>query len=197
MTHQPVQAIQWNETIPPVLAPPIVTPGESRWHCLIVYPQREAPTRIWLAEHGVEAFYPVTITKQRHRGRDISRVRRYLPGYVFANFPGEPAWWRILGDARRNVRDVLRVHNGEAGRLHEDTLTQLQAMREVDEELEERKRVARTVRKGDLVRIKVGELVNWEVEIVDIKGPKGVFHVKLFGAEHSAEVDLANVEKLA
>jgi transcription antitermination factor NusG len=69
-------------------------------------------------------------------------------------------------------------------------------MREVDEALEERKRAARTIRKGDRVRIKVGEMVDWEVEIVDIKGPRGVFHVKLFGADHSAEVDLDKVEKL-
>jgi transcription antitermination factor NusG len=196
LTHQPIPALQWNETLPPVGPKAIIAPGETRWHCLIVYPQREAPTRIWLEEHGVDSFYPVTITKVRHRGRDISRVRRYLPGYVFAKFDGEPIWWRIMGDDRRNVRDVLRLHDGEPGRLHEDTLTQLQAMREVDEEIEERKRAARTIRKGDRVRINVGEHVNWEVEIVDIRGPKGVFHVQLFGADHAAEVDLANVQKL-
>jgi transcription antitermination factor NusG len=196
LTHQPVPPIEWNETLPPAEPHVIVAPGEARWHCLIVYPQREAPTRLWLGEHGVEAFYPVTITKARYRGRDISRVRRYLPGYVFAEFPGEPIWWRILGDDRRNVRDVLRMNDGEPGRLHPDTLTQLQAMREVDEEIEELKRAARTIRKGDKVRIKVGEMVDWEVEIVDIKGPKGVFHVKLFGADHAAEVDLDKVEKM-
>jgi transcription antitermination factor NusG len=196
LTHQPVPPIQWNETLPPAPASAILTPGAPRWYCLIVYKEREAPTRLWLGEHGVDSFYPVTISKQRYRGRDIARVRRYLPGYVFARFNGDPIWWRIMGDERRNIRDVLRMHDGTPGRLHEDTLTQLQAMREVDEALEERKRAARTIRKGDRVRIKVGELVDWEVEIVGIKGPRGVFHVKLFGSDHSAEVDLNNVEKL-
>jgi transcription antitermination factor NusG len=69
-------------------------------------------------------------------------------------------------------------------------------MREIDEALEERKRAARTIRRGDMVRVKAGPMAEWEVEIVDIKGLKGVFHVKLFGGDHAAEIDLGKLEKL-
>lgn len=185
------------DTLPPVEAKALITPGPPRWHCLIVYPQREAPTRIWLGEHGIDSFYPVTISRQRYRGRDISRVRRYLPGYVFANFGGDPIWWRIMGDDRQNVRDVLRLHDGTPGWLHEDTLTQLQAMREVDKELEERKRQARTIRKGDRVRIKTGPFKDFtDVEVKEIKGLRGMFEVMIFGRPTPVEVGLEQVEKL-
>jgi transcription antitermination factor NusG len=164
----------------------------------MVYPQREAPTRIWLEEHGVEAFYPVTSSSAIYRGKRITRTRRYLPGYVFAKFPGEPIWWRIMSDPRRNVRDVIRMHDGTPGWLHAETLKQLEAMREVDEEAKERDRIARNIRRGDRVRIKTGPFTDFtDVEVVDVRGRQGIVHIMIFGRATEVEINLDGVEKIA
>ena len=94
---------------------PIYAPGQKRWHCLMVPPQGERRAKAWLAARGVYGFYPVEERTRVRLGRQSTHERPYIPGYVFAQFRGEPIWHAILGeqsDDAQRFRPVVRVFTG-------------------------------------------------------------------------------------
>lgn len=108
--------------------PQIVHAGIPRWHALLTFPQREAAAKQWLAVRGVYSFYPVRLVRRDFRGKVLEFETRYLPGYVFVLFSGEPVWHLIIHDEMTGggspyVRSVIRLHSGEPGWLREETLT--------------------------------------------------------------------------
>lgn len=181
------------QTLPPPNLPEIMKPGPSRWFALIARPQREAAAKAWLDRHGVYAFYPVTEHWTHVRGHAVKRYRKYLPGYVFAEFPGEPLWHNLWGPF---LRDVMRMSNGTPGVLAPDTLARLFAMREVDEVLEAKRKAALAIHKGDRVRVRDGVYAGWEMEVVEIStSGKAKFRVTLLG-EREVEIDVDRLKKV-
>lgn len=175
---------------------PIYTPAPARWHALMTLPQAEAKTEAWLKARGVYSFHPVTRRVVTIRGKAVSRVSRYLPGYVFARFPGEMVWHRVHACA--HVHDCIRMASGQPGILRPDDLTALHAMRDRDDEAREAQRHAAMIRRGDKVRILSGL---WQdsapTEVVEI-GENGKAKVRLvmFGAERLVEVDMTAMIKV-
>lgn len=174
---------------------PIYTPGPSRWHCLTVPPQGERRAKQWLDRRGVYSFYPVE-ERTRHRlGRQTTAERPYIPGYVFARFPGAPWWHLIMGDG--HVYDVIRYTGAEEPAwLVEASLSSLMDMRSRAELLEEKRRRGMTIRKGDRVRIRDGVLAGNVVEIVELRATRGVFRMGLLGLAEQ-EIELDRLEKVA
>jgi transcription antitermination factor NusG len=174
---------------------PILCDGELRWYALMVRPQREEAARVWLERYRVVSFYPVTDAKRMRRGKPVHYERKYLPGYLFAQFPGEPIWHVLLSSPF--VRDVIRLHNGTPGILHPDTLTRLHAMRKMDMEIETKRRYRKMIRVGDRVKVKRGAMEGWEVEVVEIDAAAGKakFALQLLGA-CNAEIEIDGLEKL-
>lgn len=175
------------------LAPPLPYP---RWYALIARPQKEAAARAWLDRHGVVSFYPVTDARKMRRGKPVHYERKYLPGYLFAQFPGEPVWHVLL--ASPFVHDVIRLHNGTPGILHPDTLQRLHAMRQMDQEIEVKRRYRKMIRVGDRAKVRSGPFEGFEVETVEVDAAsgKGKFAIMLFGGPSNAEMSLDQVEKL-
>lgn len=175
------------------LAPPLPFP---RWYALMVRPQQEESAHAWLERFGVVSFYPVVEARRSRRGKTFTYQRRYLPGYLFAKFPGEPIWHVLLSSPF--IRDVIRMHNGTPGILHPDTLHRLHAMRKLDLDIEARRRERRKINAGDMVRVKSGPLEGFEIETVEVDAAtgKGKFSVMIFGRVSDAEMSLDNVEKL-
>jgi transcription antitermination factor NusG len=187
--------INWDDVLPPYVPPGIVRPGRSRWHALLVFPQRERAAKVWLARWQVEAFYPVKIEHIRKRGFLRPVAYNYLPGYLFANFPGAPTWHRIMGrdNERRLIRDVLRMSDGlTPGELVPETLEKLLAMRDMDATIEEQSRLRRMLKPGDRARFNGGPLTGQEVEIVSVDThDRAKFNLKIFGAAPGeASVDM-------
>jgi transcription antitermination factor NusG len=174
---------------------PLIRPGEHRWYALTTAPQRESAAKMWLERYGVVSFYPVVEGKKWRRNRMVPFQRRYIPGYLFAQFPGEPIWHILLSSPF--VRDVLRRHDGTPGILHPDTLDRLHAMRAMDGELEAKRAARRLIRKGDRVRLLSGPFEGQEVEVVEVDTAAGraKFPIKLLGAT-LAEIALDKVEKV-
>lgn len=186
--------------LPPVETSPLAGDDGVRWHALKVYPQRERAAKAWLLARGVYSFYPTRKIVRHVRGRALESERLYLPGYVFARFSGAPLWHRIISKPERRIprmiHDVIRLHNGEPGMLHERSLQQLFAMRATEGELDARFQHARRLRKSDRATIRSGIYEGQEIEIIEIKAGKARFKIYMFGAEIETAMDVGRLEKV-
>lgn len=163
-----------------------------RWHALRVVPQREAAVRHLLARQGVGvSFYPVEMRVTVCMGRRRETERRFLPGLVFALFPREVVWHRLLACPERPdrpVRDVLRLASGEPARIVPRDVRGLWEMRSRSEAAARERRVARSPRKGGRARIVSGPFGGQVVEVCELRAGEAVVRLRLFGAEIEARV---------
>lgn len=171
----------------------IFTAGAPRWHALMTAPQAEAKAEAWLKARGVYSFHPVTRRVVTIRGKAVSRVSRYLPGYVFARFPGEMVWHRV--HACTHVHDCIRMASGQPGILRPDDLTALHAMRDRDDEAREAQRHAAMIRRGDKVRVLSGLWSGQQTEVIAIRNGKAIVQLTMFGADREVEVAMAVMVK--
>jgi transcription antitermination factor NusG len=192
--------VEWGEVLPAFQPAAIYRPGRSRWHALLVFPQRERAAKAWLGKWGCDAFFPVRRKYRWRRNQRVPYEAAYLPGYLFANFPGEPRWHAILGDDRRLIRDVLRMSDGVTpGELHPDTLVRLEAMRSVEAQIENVAAARKVLRKGDVARFNSGPMADMphEVVVVSIDGGKAKFEIRITGGSPvRGEARLAMLDKL-
>jgi transcription antitermination factor NusG len=180
---------------------PIVAAAPSRWHALIVMPRKERVARAWLAERGVESFFPVRVNQYR-QGGVVRRVEApFIPGYLFTRFDGEPLWHAILARSERSlasqIRDVIRMRDGQPGILTEASLARLYAMASREEEITRAHRQARAIRARDRVRPVSPLIPAGEYEVVEIVGQRCRIEIEIFGAMRAIEVDVKAVEKVA
>jgi transcription antitermination factor NusG len=168
--------------------------GDPRWHALIVIPQKEQATEAMLARHGVYSFHPVTTRTVRIRGKRKTVQSRYLPGYVFARFPGPVLWHKLV--ASPLVADAVRHSSGWPAALMPGDLERLHAMRAMDEAEAERQRQAKMIRRGDRVRILSGAFEGEEVEVMSLAN--GAVHVRMciLGSELPVQIVFSGVEKI-
>jgi transcription antitermination factor NusG len=171
-------------------------PGAPRWHALVTAPQAETKAEGWLGAHvpGCDAFHPVQAYRVRIRGREHDRHRRYIPGYVFARFPGPVIWHRLFAFCPY-VRDAIRLTSGLPAALDPRDLVRLHGMRAADEAQEQAKARARLFNRGDRVRVLGGLWAGQETELLDVEGTTGTIRVRLFNAEHEVRVSLAGLDK--
>ena len=172
---------------------PLYQDGPAQWHCLRVMPQREDDCEAWLDRRGVYAFHPVTVRHETVRGQCVKRVSRFIPGYVFARFPGRIVW-HVVKDSPF-VADAIRLRDGRIAALAECDLTALRAMSDRERRERERKAAAQMIRLGDRVRISAGPFEGHDVEILSLKAGRATFRIRLFGGDIPAEVALENVVK--
>lgn len=168
--------------------------GDPRWHALIVVPQKEQAAEAMLARHDVYAFHPVTTRTVSIRGKRKRVVSRYLPGYVFARFPGPVIWHRLM--ASPLIADAVRHSSGWPAVLMPGDLEKLHAMREIDEAEEERRRQAKVIRRGDRVRILSGAFEGEEVEVLDLAGGSVRVRMCILGSELPVQIVFSGVEKI-
>ncbi len=184
------------QTPPPHVGPCslVYATGEPRWHAVMVKPQKEAAAQAWLGQCGVYSFFPVTTRERKWQGKRKILTSRYLPGYLFARFPGIPIAHKIMARDRL-IRDFMRLRDGRIGILAPADLEALHAMRAQDEEAKERQRQAALIRTGDRVRILYGILDGIDSEVLEIKGPMAVVRLVMFGSERTADVDIGKLAK--
>ena len=173
--------------------------GEVRWHALLVAPQKEDQAEAWLQRRGVYAFHPVTERKVRRAGKVREYYRRYLPGYVFARFPGRAIVHDVV--ACPFIQGALMTAYGTWGELHPGELRSLHAMRKVDLQLkaadrlaERQRRRSRNLQKGDRALFKSGAFVDHTCEVVELLADGGVkVRFKLFGRDVLTSTDEQNL----
>jgi hypothetical protein len=185
----------------PQPAPIIVADAPPRWHALLVTRRKERVARAWLAERGVESFFPVRVSQYRARGV-LRRVEAPVAsGYLFASFDGYPLWHRILMRPERGlsseIRDVLCVRDGRPGALAPETLADLYAMASREEEITRAHRQARAIRARDRVRPVSPLIPAGEYEVVEIVGNRCKIPLVMFGVSRLVDVDVKAVEKVA
>lgn len=163
----------------------LFAPGPSRWYALRVAPQREDQAEAWLHPRGVYAFHPVQKVATRLRGQSRVYHRRYLPGYVFARFQGEPLPFRVM--ACPWITGALCRSDGAWGILEPRKLQAIHAMRRIDQMIETRRRAAfapPVYLVGDQVIFREGPFDGVASEVVELLGNGGAkvcLHV--FGRE--------------
>lgn len=204
----PYRSLSVGDIVPDAAAgrAPIVTQGPARWIALTVLPQREDQAEAWLALRGVYAFHPVLMRRVTVRGHARDYARRYLPGYVFARFQGEPV--RHLVMACDYITGALCDDRGGWGALASRELRALHAMRRVDaaaearrSEAAERRRRAALVRAGDGALFRCGVFAGQTCEVVELRADGGaVVRLSLFGGEITAQArteDMVPVRRIA
>lgn len=176
--------------------------GAPRWHGLIVNPMREDQAEDWLKLRGVYGFHPVRVRVKKIHGASRRIVSRYLPGYVFARFPGQIVAHRVIGTPF--IRDMIRLADGRPAALDPHDLRALHAMRDVDEETRqaeaERRRAERDrsrVRKGDMAILLTGVMAGHHVEVLELRAGRARFNIRMFGADIPAEVDAGELQKVS
>lgn len=173
---------------------PLFVPGAPRWVALIVRLQREDAAEAWLQRRGVYGFHPVIERRVVVRGAARVVRRRYLPGFVFARFPGVPVLHRVFGGPF--VVGGLRDASGALGVLDPASIRGLHAMRAVDVALDEARaeaarkaRAAARVRAGDSALFRAGPFAGQPCEVVSVGGDGGVVvRLRLFTGEVPAVV---------
>lgn len=169
----------------------IYVPGPARWYALRVRPQREDQAEAWLSMRGVYGFHPVLMRKVRRHGRDREYARRYLPGYVFARFPGDPLVHEVLSCPFVMGALTLQGGDGEWGVLEPRKLRAIYSMRKIDAEAmaareaeRARRRARAALRTGDCVLFKGGVFAGFRSEVVELRADGGVqVRLELFGRE--------------
>lgn len=167
----------------------IVTPGPSRWYALRVAPQREDQAEAWLRLRGVYAFHPVLMRRVTRAGKVRDYARRYLPGYVFARFRGEPRAHLVL--ACPFITGALCRSDGAWGVLEPQKLAAIHAMRKLDAEGEAarkakaaQRRAASLARPGEAAMFTGGAFAGARCEVVEINADGGAtVRMSLFGGE--------------
>lgn len=194
MKHQSVcigDVLPWNPL------PPVCEGGKPLWFGPRVIPQAEPLAVEWLRRHvdGAYSFYPVTVARKPVRGavKFVNYERRYLPGYVFTRFRGEPQWHRLF-ERCPFIHDVIRYRDGRPAAIDPRSLGKLHAMRSRDQEITELRRASRTIRKGDRVRFEVGGIDHDDIEVIEIKGPTAKVRLGLLG-RGEIEVPIDAMEK--
>jgi transcription antitermination factor NusG len=172
---------------------PIYTPAPARWHALTVLPQCEGTAEAWLKARGVYSFHPVTRRVVTIRGKKVSRVKRLVPGYVFARFPGVMTWHAVRSCV--HIAGCIRMASGEPGILRPDDLTALHAMRDRDDDVREAQRKATMIKPGDKVRILSGLWIDERTEVIAIRNGKVIVRLTMFGAEREVEVEPVQIAK--
>ncbi|PTX38709.1 transcription antitermination factor NusG [Gemmobacter caeni] len=182
-------ALRIGDVLPPRDVAGIVLPGPSRWYALRVAPQREDEVEGWLRKRGVYAFHPVLKRQTRARGVVRTYHRRYLPGYVFARFCGDPVVHMVMSCPW--VIGALCRADGHWGVLEPSRLQAIHAMRKRDERIERdlaadqlRRREASRMRAGDHAMFRVGPFAELPCEVVELVADGGVrLRFQLFGRE--------------
>lgn len=167
----------------------LFTPDTPRWHALCVRPGHEIPAQRFLAQAGIYSFFPVRMRHSPKRGKYASR---YLPGYLFAKFPGPPRLHVLLETPW--VRDVVRAYDDHPAILRPQDLELIHRMRERDEEQDRRIADARKIKVGARVRLMEGVAQGEHVVVARIKGGKVHFSLPMFGSEVQAEARIGSVE---
>ena len=126
----PHVALQVGDCLPALDPSQIVAAGPSRWHALTVQPQREDQVESWLSRRGVYGFHPVLRHATRVRGKVREYDRRYVPGYVFARFPGVAVQHRVM--LCPWVTGAICAEGGYWGILEPKKLQAIHAMRKID-----------------------------------------------------------------
>lgn len=168
--------------------------GQSRWYGLVIHIQREDQAERWLELRGVYAFHPVRVRHKRIKGNNRRIVSRYLPGYVFARFPGEIIPHRVVGTPF--IRGMIRLENGQPAILEPQDLRALHAMRDVDDETRKAEAERSKIRKGDKVRLLTGVMSGQEVEVLELKAGRAKFRIRMFGGEVPAEAMTTELQKV-
>lgn len=198
--------------VPGAMLPPaavvqdLCAPGPARWHALRVRRMREDQVEAWLARHGVYAFHPVVRRRVRVRGAVRDYDRRYLPGYVFARFPGPPAVHLVM--ACPWITGALCRTGGEWGVLDPDGLRAIHAMRRLDADRREAQAAARAraiqaaqLRAGDQALFRAGPLADYCAEVVELTADGGArVQLRLFGGDvlvTARASDLVRINKRA
>ena len=190
------------DVIPGVASAALYEAGPARWYALRVAPQREEQAELWLQQRGVYAFHPVRMRKVVRFGKTRDYARRYLPGYVFARFPGEPAPMQVLRSP--HILGALTCSGGQWGVLEPERLRALHAMRQPDERqrqsqaaLQARKRADARFRVGDSAMFRAGPFAGLPCEVAELKADGGLtLRLMIFGRETVTRADAALIRKL-
>lgn len=167
----------------------LVSPGPARWYALRVTPQREDQAEAWLRLRGVYAFHPVLMRRVTRAGKVRDYARRYLPGYVFARFRGEPRAHLVLNCPF--ITGALCRSDGDWGVLEPQKLTAIHAMRKLDAEGEvarkvkaAQRRAASLARPGEAAMFTGGAFAGARCEVVELNADGGAtVRMSLFGGE--------------
>ncbi|GHF71083.1 hypothetical protein GCM10017056_47500 [Seohaeicola zhoushanensis] len=167
----------------------IFSVGPQRWYALRVPPQREDQAEAWLLRRGVYAFHPVLSRRSVQHGRVREYQRRYLPGYVFARFPGDPLEHLVAGTPF--ILGALCRSSGHWGILRPQGLRAIYAMRKIDAASEEARKAVRRrqlLHPGDRALFHTGPFAEFPCEVIEIKADGGAkVRLQLFGREILAD----------
>lgn len=196
-------ALAIGDVVAPASIAGLFVKGAPRWYALCVNAQKEVAAEQWLSRRGVYAFHPVREFATRRFGKDLRRTERYLPGYVFARFDGDPVYSAVLESPF--IWSAVTRLDGEWGVLRPDDLRYLHAMRRLSPEVEEKRAkdasAAKAIRRaalkaGDRALFRAGPFIGAECEVIEL-GATGAARVRLmmFGREVLIPADPAILEK--
>ncbi|MFC4668156.1 transcription termination/antitermination protein NusG [Seohaeicola nanhaiensis] len=169
----------------------IFRPSVMRWYALRVPPQREDQAEAWLKRRGVYAFHPVLKRRVVRYGVEEVRKTRYLPGYVFARFPGDPVEHLVVTSPF--VIGALcsdTVYGIRWGVVKPTDLRALHAMRSLDEAAEAARRCNPLLRIGGGAMFDAGMFEGQQGRVEELNAHGGAkVKLHLFGHEIVVEAE--------
>jgi transcription antitermination factor NusG len=165
-----------------------------QWFAFMTPPRREVSAQAWLAQRGVESWYP---TEQRWRTIPRARVKRVpyeaavVPRYIFARFLGQPQW-HVLRDCPYLTGVV--GHSGRPLPITDLVLAQMRGVPARIAEIRQREEERRRIRVGDRVTIRDGAMRGWVVEVQSIHAGIAQFIAPFLG-NIAVEIEVSRLAK--
>lgn len=160
------------------------------WYALHVKPRTEKKVFEWLEHYRCWRHLPLYMKVRKVQRRKVRRYLPLFPGYVFA---------RLSWDNRRNMLGtnlIVRTIPLLDARL---TIHQLRQVSRVSKKAgPEMKKLARTFKAGDYVRVKFGPFMGTEGYVKrDGDRTMLVLNVEMLGAAVEVSVSPDNIERIA
>lgn len=172
---------------------------DMAWIVARVAPRADNAVENVLTQAGIECWIPVVKVKPKRRQHRVSSVREMVekpvwPGYLFVRSVMSPRAWAglftvdglvgLLGDERRPFT------------VKPEKIRDLRAYLASDRKIADR--VANVLKAGDKVVVNAGPFASFPgVALADEKDGRAMIEVMIFGRACPAELDLAQVRKLA
>ena len=147
----------------------------STWTAIAVRHQTEGRAEDDIRRQGCASFKPVQTQTRRVRGKERTRTRLMLPGYIFASVEGREALAEVISHMRDRPRGIV-------GTVSE---AQLQPLR--DAYGEEPAAPVFKVARGQIVPVHSGPFAGFSVTVRSVRGNRVIGAIGQFQAEISID----------
>lgn len=166
------------------------------WHVALLERHKGVIAGESVAAKGFEVFNPQIKTVQKwSRGRTQTRIRQYIPGYLFVRFDVNVPGWEILNRLPGSgVRSLMYAASEVPARVRDEALIPLMRLCGADGYIQEQEADQLLYKVGMMVKVIEGPFAGWRGPITWTKNDRLKVLLHLFGRPNEIAGDIGMFE---